>query len=294
MAVKLNADIPKAIAEFQALMHEILPKKIFYKLLLRGKGLEFDGYRNFDAGDDANSIDWKATKRANTLLVRQYIEEQDLKIMFVVDVGDNMIFGSREKVKCEYCAELVAALSHVAINAGDQVGFILYNDKNINVRLPSSGKRQFDIFVGELINSSNYGGTSDTKKIIDKVIEILAPSISLVIFISDFIKINSDAREKFLELASLFESIAIMIKDPLDVTLPEINKEIIIQNPGTEDRLVINPRVAKEIYELNARKQTNIVKNIFRDSNIDFLEVFTNDYFFSNVAGFLKKRAEGR
>ncbi len=93
MEKKLNLNIPENIAEFEALINKNLPKKLFYKLILRGRGLDFDGYRDYGPDEDASSIDWKASVRSNKLLAKQYIEERDLKIMVVIDVGDNMVFG---------------------------------------------------------------------------------------------------------------------------------------------------------------------------------------------------------
>jgi len=96
MERKLNLDIAGAVSEFEAYMREFLVKKIIYKIIFRGKGLEFDSYREFYPDDDAKDIDWKASTKANKLLVKQYVEERDLNIMFVIDISDNMLFGSTD------------------------------------------------------------------------------------------------------------------------------------------------------------------------------------------------------
>ncbi len=294
MERKLNLDIPRNIVEFEALIDKILPKKIFYRLLLRGKGLEFDGYRNFGQDEDASSIDWKASVRSNTLLAKQYIEERDIKIMFIIDIGENMIFGSEEKLKCEYCAEMVAALANVMLSSGDKVGFIFFNNKITKIRMPEGGGKQFNIFVYEISNAENYGGYSDINEVLGSIIQRLNPSISLMILISDFIKVNEGSRKNFQELAHICETIAMMIKDPLDKTLPEINKEIVIENPNTGERMIVNPKIAKKSYEKNAAEQTALVKDIFQDSNIDFLELETDRPFPMDLALFLKRRIERR
>ncbi|MEK6848496.1 MAG: DUF58 domain-containing protein, partial [Nanoarchaeota archaeon] len=46
-----------------------------YQTAFRGTGLEFYGFRKYTTSDDASKIDWKASSRANDLLVREYIEE---------------------------------------------------------------------------------------------------------------------------------------------------------------------------------------------------------------------------
>lgn len=294
MAGKLNIDIPGAVAEFESLLNKILPSKIHYKLILRGKGLEFDGYRTFGSDEDASFIDWKASVRGDQLLARQYIEEQDLKIMIVVDVGENMISGSQKKLKCEFAAELASALAHVSISSGDRVGFVFFSNKINSFSLPKTGKTQFDIFASEISNAQNYGRISDLKGVLDKLMEILNKSISLVIFISDFIKVDESYRDKFIEFSSLFETVAIMVRDPLDKTLPEINKEVIIENPETGEKMIINPDIAKKVYEKNAEKQTEIVKKLFLEARIDSVELITNESFLYSLAYFLKRRSERR
>jgi len=127
MKRELNLDIAGSVAAFEKLIRKVLPRNIFYKVVY-GKGFEFDGYRDFAQDEDASNIDWKASRRAQKLLTRKYIEERDLKILFLIDVSDNMIFGSTEKLKCEYTAELVAALSHLILFSGDKVGFKFFNN----------------------------------------------------------------------------------------------------------------------------------------------------------------------
>lgn len=292
---KLNLDIPESVYRFESLMERIFPKRIFYKLLLRGKGLEFDGYRKYDVDDDASSIDWKASKRANALLVKQYIEERDIKIMFLIDVSDNMIFGSQEKLKCEYIAELVAALGYVITNSpSDQIGYKFFNNDIVHMTPLKPGKKQFETLAYEISDPDMYGGISDINNSMKKVIGMLEPDLTILFIISDFIGVDESCRNNFENLGAMFETIAIMVKDPLDRTFPDLNKEVIIEDPKTGDRILVNPKIAKKIYEENAALQENIVKEILENSNIDCLSLGTEEDFSPKLAMFLKNRAERR
>ncbi len=294
MERKLNVDIPRSIAEFEFLIDQVLPKKLLYKLLLRGKGLNFEGYRVFGSDEDYSNIDWNASFRTNTLLARQYVEERELRIYFVVDMGENMVFGSQEKLKCEYAAELIAAFSHLMIKTGNNVGFILFNDKVFSFSSPSSDKRKYDIFIYELTNPENYKGVYNYSNILNDVNNILGKSTDLVIFVSDFIRIKKKHQEAFENIGGLFESIAICIKDPLDISLPNLNKEIVIQDFVSGEKLLINPKIARKMYEKNALEQLNLTKEIFYESNIDYLELYTNQDFKPVLADFLRRRVQKR
>ena len=289
---ELNLDISSSISELERLMKEFQLKKILYRLIFRGKGLEFDGYRDFSPDDDAIFIDWKASSRANKLLVRTYVEERDLKILFVMDVSDNMLFGSTEKLKCEYAAELAAALSHLMINSGDAIGFVFFNEKVIKLVPPLKGIKQFEAFVGELSNPLNYGGISDIKNVIDALMAYINKSIDAVFLISDFIRVQEDFSKTLAAFSDRFETTALMVKDPLDKTLPKIKGEIVIEDPVTKQQMIIDPSIAGKKYEQIALEQENMVKKIFSNSNVDILELTTNKPFMLPLAEFLKERAD--
>ena len=276
-------------------MERILPKRIFYKLLLRGKGLEFDSFRKYSDDDDASSIDWKASKRANTLLVKQYVEERDIKIMFLIDVSDNMVFGSQEKLKCEYVAELVAALGYVITSSpADKIGYIFFNNNLVQITPIRPGKKQFETLVYEISNPDFYGGVSEINNSLKNAIDLLPQDLTLLFIISDFLGVDESSRKIFENLGAMFETIAIMVKDPLDRTFPDLNREVIIEDPNTGERILVNPKIAKKIYEKNAAEKESLVKEIFENSNIDFLSLGTQEDFAPELAIYLKNRVERR
>lgn len=286
---KLNLDIAGAVSELEILLKKVLPKNIIYQMVL-GKGLEFDGYRDYTNADDASLIDWKATVRGGKTLMRKYIEERDLKFLFLIDISDNMVFGSTEKLKCEYVAELSSALSHLILTSGDRFGFVLYNDKIVSQRPPELGIRQFEIFTNELSNPFIYSGVSNLNNVLDELTKTLDRRTSMIFIISDFIKVDESYKKNLEILASLFEVVAVMVRDPLDSHLPKMNKELVIENPETRERLLINPKTAARAYQENSLNQLNLVKEIFEDSNIDFVEMSTERKFAEDFSVFLKER----
>jgi len=287
---KLNLDIAGAVSELELLLKRVLPINIMWKIVL-GKGLEFDGYRDYASFDDASDIDWKASVRGNRTVVRKYIEERELKFMFLVDVSDNVIFGSTEKLKCEYIAEMVSAMAHLILVNGDRVGIALYNDKIVNFIVPSLGKKHFDVLAYELSKPSNYGGENNLNEVLNNLIKTIDKSVSMVFLVSDFVNIDETYNHNLEILAGLFETIALIVRDPLDITLPDLDKEIVISS-GNE-KLLINPRLAKRSYEENAKNQLDFVKDTFKNKNIQFLDLSTAESSAEKIAGFLSERIKG-
>jgi uncharacterized protein (DUF58 family) len=291
MAIKklLNVDVPKAITDFEEAAKEFELKEKIYRIIFRGKGLEFDKYRDFSPDEDSSSIDWKASLRSNKLIAKQFIEERDLKIIFMVDVSENMLFGSAKKLKCEYAAELISALSYMIVGSGDNIGYVLYSNQIKKFAPPKKGKKQFNIFVEELSDPDNYGGGSNFEVAIDFLLNYLK-NIDAVFFISDFIGLKEHIYKELSLASHKFETISIMIKDELDKTLPNVNREIVVEDPVSGEQILINPKKIREVYERRAYEAELKVKGIFKKANVDLFELSTKNSFAFPLAGFLKER----
>lgn len=294
MAGRLNADIAGSIATFQAIMQSFEIRNKFYRTMLKGRGVEFDGYRDYAPDDDAKVIDWKASMRTNKILAKQYTEERNLKIVFLIDVGEKMVFGSTEKLKCEYSAEVVAALSNLILTSRDKVGYALFSDNVKQFVAPNLGKKHFIQFMNTLTDGNTYGGQSSLENALDFALKYLDKSTSSVVLVSDFIGMDENAQHKLGLLANRFETMALIIRDPIDKSLPDVQGELVIEDPYSGERILINPRLAKGNYEKFAREQEEFVKKTFFSLGVDILELTTNKPFISNLAVFLKERVKSK
>ena len=87
-----------------------------------------------------------------------------------------------------------------------------------------------------------------------------------------------------------FETLAIIVKDPFDKTLPRIKGELVIENPATKEQMVIDPSVVRKDYEKNVLEQEKILKKGFEENGIDYVELLTNEPIATSLAEFLKER----
>ncbi len=91
----------------------------------KGRGMEFDEVRHYQAGDDVRAIDWRVTARTGTPHTKLFREERERPIMFVVDLDYSQHFGSGLLLKSVQACHLAAALSWQAVARGDRVGAII-------------------------------------------------------------------------------------------------------------------------------------------------------------------------
>ena len=291
---EFKVDYANAIAGFAKTIQKFPLKKILYRSLFRGKGLEFESYRNFQPGDDASMIDWKASLRGDKLLAKKYIEERDLNVYFLVDISNSTLFGSGDKLKAEYAAECCAALGHLIHSLGDNIGLIMFNDK-IKKYIPAkSGRNQFNLLFKTLSNPEEYGGNFDLEQAAKFALDFIKTDYTVIILVSDFINLKRNAKKSLNILTNRFETIALMVRDSMDDELPKLNYQLSISDPYSSKTMVVDPKMTAEGYKINAIKQKKGVINLFRDCNVDLLELNSSESFFTPLAGFLRSRSQGK
>ncbi len=291
---KIKINIEKTIKELEIAVKTLVTTRVIgrYRSVFRGHGLEFEEYRPYTPQDDASDIDWKASIRTNKLLIKQYKEERNLKLFFIIDISESMVFGSTPKLKNEYAAELVASIAYLAQKSRDNFGFALFKDKLTKVVLSSSGNKQFYILLKELSNPLNYGGGFKLKDTLKFLFNILDET-TVAIIISDFIGIDEDVgwKETIKLFSQKFDTITIMVRDPRDEKLPEDVGEVIIEDPYSNETLLINSKLLKQKYEDYVKKNEDDIKNFFRKEGIDFLKLTTDKSFVQPLIELFKRRA---
>lgn len=261
-----------------------------YRSSFKGKGLEFESYRSYMQDDDANLIDWKASARSDDVLVKQFIEERNLRVFLLVDVSSSMLYGSAEgKLKVIYAAELAASLCYAILRSKDSVGYGIFSDRMINFSMPSMESNQFYRLCSTLLNTNNYGGGYDLESSLDELFGIL-PDRTVLIIISDFIGLSGNWEQKLTVAGKKFEIIGIMLRDIFDRTLPSDEVNLLVEDPYSEQQVLVNPVVMKKNYELHSREDEEYIKGAFKRSNGDLLVLPTDKPFLKPLVAFFKIR----
>jgi len=264
-----------------------------YKSTFKGKGLDFEGYRNYDVGDDASMIDWKATLRSQDILVKVLVEERNVNVIFLVDVSSSMSFASVEKLKNEYAAELVASMSFAAIQVGDSVGLVMFTDRIVKFLLPNVGNKQYFMIIKSLSDPRLYDGKFDFVKIIKDLMSF-AKRGAIVIIVSDFIGLGKDWEKHLRAASEKFEVIGIMVRDPRDYEMPADVGQVVISDPYSEKEVLIDTAAIKKEYESAVKEQVKHIKETFRSSKSEFLELRTDKPFLKDIIKFFLMRTKRR
>ncbi len=93
----------------------------------RGDGLDFHQLREYREGDSLRQIDWKATSRMQKLISREYQDERDQEIIFMLDCGHRMLAKDDELSHFDHTLNALLLLSYVALKQGDAVGLSAFS-----------------------------------------------------------------------------------------------------------------------------------------------------------------------
>lgn len=92
----------------------------------RGEGLEFHQLRDYRRGDVLRQVDWKATSRRGKLISRDYQEERNQQVIFVVDCGRRLRARDGELSHFDHALNAVLLVAYAALRQGDAVGILTF------------------------------------------------------------------------------------------------------------------------------------------------------------------------
>ncbi|MFE5409089.1 DUF58 domain-containing protein [Microbacterium sp. NPDC056569] len=101
---------------------------------VRGQGTEFDSLREYVRGDDVRSIDWRATARSSTTMLRTWRPERDRHVVIVIDTGRTAAARVGDGVRLDAAMEAALLLAALATRAGDHVHLLMF-DRTIRARV---------------------------------------------------------------------------------------------------------------------------------------------------------------
>jgi uncharacterized protein (DUF58 family) len=116
---------------------------------IRGAGTEFDSLRDYVRGDDVRSIDWRATARRTSVVVRTWRPERDRRVVIVLDTSRTAAARINDEPRLDTGIESALLLAVLAERGGDRVDFLAY-DRRVRGRVESQSKGNL---LGQLVQA---------------------------------------------------------------------------------------------------------------------------------------------
>lgn len=96
-----------------------------YGSVFRGRSLDFDDLRAYIPGDDVRDIDWKASARFGSPLIKRYVAVRRQTVLLIADTGRDMAAESRDgETKKDIAIMALGVVGYLAHRHGDVVGLV--------------------------------------------------------------------------------------------------------------------------------------------------------------------------
>ena len=136
----------------------------------RGQGQEFHQLREFREGDSLRQIDWKATARQRTPIAREYEDERDQQIIFLLDCGRQMRSQDGELSHFDHALNACLLLSYVALRQGDAVGLSTFADDQPRHVVPVKGSGQLNVLLNTVYDLDSTQHPADYQAAVNQLL----------------------------------------------------------------------------------------------------------------------------
>jgi uncharacterized protein (DUF58 family) len=260
-----------------------------YHSVFRGRGMEFAEVRDYEPGDDVRTIDWNVSARMGHPFVKKFTEERELTVVLAVDVSGSERFGTETNTKMQLATEVSALLAFSAIRNNDRVGLLLFTDQVETFVPPRKGREHALRVLRELLAFDPVGRGTDVTQALDYLRHVVTKR-AVVFLVSDF---HDQGFEKTLRVFSRkHDVIAVSVSDPREYALPP-GGLVAVEDPETGELGVIDTGSARvrQVYAAAAATDRERVRESFRQTGVDLLELATDEDYEVPLVRFFRDRA---
>ncbi len=255
----------------------------------RGDGLDLADLREYQFHDDVRRMDWNATARLGTPYVRDYIEDREIPVWFLLDMSPSMLFQGVSVSKHAVLSEFTNLMCRLLLSRGNRAGAMIFSghvDRTIPAR---GGRRQLLQIMNEVAAHRPGRGATD----LGQVLKDAAARIrrrSLVFVVSDFI--SAPGWEKNLTLLAMrHDVIAVRLTDKLETRLPDLGL-LTFQDAESGEQLFVDTHdrgfLARFAAAADAREGALLAA--FEKAGVDVVELATEDDVMDALMRFAQMR----
>jgi uncharacterized protein (DUF58 family) len=109
-------------------MNTLSPKSGLKRVRRIGHTMEFEQIKNYVAGDDVRSINWKSTAKSGDVMINQYQELKSQPIYVLMNVGRVMKMPFDGLSLLDYAINSTLAFCNIALKKGDKAGVVTFSN----------------------------------------------------------------------------------------------------------------------------------------------------------------------
>ncbi len=263
-----------------------------YKSIFRGRGMDFEEVREYEAGDEIRYIDWNVSARMNDLFVKVFREERELTVILAVDISGSADLGSVDQSKRELMAEIASVLAFSAIGNNDRVGLLLFTDGVELYVTPAKGRRHVLRVIRDILYYQPKNHTTNIEQALRYLGHVVHRS-AMVFLLSDFLDSGFDRAMRITN--QRFDLIPILTVDDRELVLPNVGW-VALEDAETGQTVEVNTSdpAVREDFARVARKRIDDLKQQCVRSGMDVIEVRSGQSYIKSLQHFFKNRIRKR
>jgi uncharacterized protein (DUF58 family) len=266
----------------------------------KGRGMDFEELREYMPGDEVRDIDWNVTNRMGRPFVKRYREERELAMVLALDVSGSSAFGSLERSKRQFAAEIAGTLAMSATRSSDKVALLLFSDQVELFLPPRKGRRHILRLIREMLfHEPKHRGTSIPGAL--AFLNHVLHRRSIVFLLTDFLHSfgpaaaqpvrNRDALQEIGLTNARHDLVCVHLHDPRESVLPSAGL-LTIEDAETGELLELDSSralVREKFARTNAERLADLDR-AFRRAGVDTLSFSTAEPFAQTLQRFFETR----
>ena len=259
-----------------------------YLSSFKGRGMEFDESRIYQAGDDIRNMDWRVTARTGTAHTKVFCEERERPVLIWLDLNDSMMFATRNKYKAVMAAEVASLIAWSAAKNNDRVGGLIFSALEHTEIKPRRGKAAVLDLIRRCTShrawreqSSSSQHDRDMNAAVSRLRKVTHPG-SLIFMISDFRDMDEQAYSKIANVARSNDIIFINISDPIEAELPA-SGSYKLTDGLLELQIQTSSKKVRDDYQQRYQTHSDKLKHFCRKYRIHLIDISTQDDAFDRL-----------
>ncbi|MEJ6579853.1 MAG: DUF58 domain-containing protein [Akkermansiaceae bacterium] len=257
----------------------------------KGVSVEFAEHREYTIGDDLRNLDWRVMAKSDRNVVKQFIEETNLRATMVLDVSGSMKFRGEQSEfsKFEYGQYLAAALAYLYIKQGDAAGLVTFDD-SLRTSMRAESRPSQVRKICEELHKTESGLETGVGKVLHEVAERI-PRRGLVILISDLF----DEPEQVIEALHHFdyrqhELVIFHVLAEEELSFPFQSFQRFRDLEGVEEMLRIDPQAVRAAYLEKLKAFISAIEGVCGSLRADYVPVSTKTPVSEALVRYLGRR----
>lgn len=237
----------------------------------RGSGVEFHDFRPYAAGDDIRYLDWNIFSRLDRLVLKLFVEEEDLCLHLLLDASRSMAFG--EPSKLTYAARAAAALSYVALAGHERAALGVLGEGLTSLSRPVRGRSQIFTVLEQLAGLMPQGRTHLNLALTAYARQARSPG--LAILFTDLLDPGGFEAGLAALLGRGFDPVLIHVLSPAELD-PPLQGDLLLTDAETGERreVALTPETRRGYLE-NLQALCNRAEDFCRRSGADYIRIST-------------------